>query len=348
MKLMVLDGNSIVNRAYYGIRPLTTRDGLYTNAIYGFVMILRRLLDEENPDALCVAFDLHAPTFRHIEYPAYKAQRKGMPEELLQQMQPLREVLDAMNIPRYALEGYEADDLIGTISRKCESAGWDCVVVTGDKDSLQLIDGRTKVKLIATRMGQTTTKDMTEASFLEEYGFPAPHIVDLKALMGDSSDNLPGVPGIGEKTAMALIQKYTTIDALYAAMPDIEAKPAAIKRLSEGEASARQTYRLATIKTDVPLDFSPEDNMRKAPSNGLYDIFLRLEFSKFIDLFGLKKTEPKEDKPEDAHVVFETVTDEARAAELVKIWKSAAHGERRRCGKMNAPERKCRWKIMVK
>lgn len=324
MKLMVIDGNSIVNRAYYGIRPLTTHDGLYTNAIYGFVMILRRLLDEENPDALCVAFDLHAPTFRHKEYSAYKAQRKGMPEELLQQMQPLRDVIDAMNIPRYALEGYEADDLIGTISRKCENAGWDCVVVTGDKDSLQLITEHTKVKLIATRMGQTTTKDMTPETFVEEYGFLAPHIVDLKALMGDSSDNLPGVRGIGEKTAMALIQKYETIDALYAAMPDIDAKPSAIKKLAEGESCARETYHLATILTDVPFEFSPEKNMRKPPSPELYGLFLRLEFSKFIELFGLSKSETAaEEKPSGSAVEFETVTDEKRAEEIIKMWKSA-------------------------
>ena len=161
MKLMVLDGNSIVNRAYYGIRPLTTRQGLYTNAIYGFITTLQRLLDEEKPEALCVTFDRREPTFRHEADAAYKAQRKGMPEELAMQMLPLKQVLTAMSIPQYELTGYEADDLIGTISRKCEAAGWDCVIATGDKDSLQLITDHTKVKLVSTRMGQTTTKDMT-------------------------------------------------------------------------------------------------------------------------------------------------------------------------------------------
>ena len=193
MKLMVLDGNSIVNRAYYGIRPLTTRDGLYTNAVYGFVTTLQRLLEEEQPEALCVTFDRKEPTFRHIAYEGYKAQRKGMPEELAMQMPVLKEVLDAMDVPRYELAGYEADDLIGTISRKCESAGWECVVVTGDKDSLQLITDHTKVKLVSTRMGQTTTRDMTPDTFREQYGFDPIHIIDLKALMGDSSDNIPGV-----------------------------------------------------------------------------------------------------------------------------------------------------------
>ena len=216
MKLMVLDGNSIVNRAYYGIRPLTTRQGLYTNAIYGFVTTLQRLLDEEKPEALCGTFDRREPTFRHQADASYKAQRKGMPEELAMQMLPLKQVLTAMSIPQYELTGYEADDLIGTISRKCEADGWDCVVVTGDKDSLQLITDHTKVKLVSTRMGQTTTKDMTPETFRETYGFAPIHMIDLKALMGDSSDNIPGVPGIGEKTAMALVQEYGSIDALYA------------------------------------------------------------------------------------------------------------------------------------
>ena len=176
MKLMVLDGNSILNRSYYGIRPLTTKDGFYTQAIYGFLVTMARLEDEERPDAVCVTFDRREPTFRHLEYEGYKAQRKGMPEELAMQLPVMKDVLDAMNIPRYELAGYEADDLIGTISRKCEAAGWDCVAATGDKDSLQLITEHTTVKLISTRMGQTTTKRMTPESFAEEYGFEPIHI----------------------------------------------------------------------------------------------------------------------------------------------------------------------------
>ena len=275
-KLMVIDGNSIVNRSFYGVRPLTTRDGLYTNAVYGFVTTLQRLLDEEEPEALCVTFDRREPTFRHLEYELYKAQRKGMPEELAQQMPVLKEVLDAMDIPRYELAGYEADDLIGTISRKCEASGWACVVVTGDKDSLQLVTDRTKVKLVSTRMGQTTTKDMTPETFREAYGFDPIHIIDLKALMGDASDNIPGVKGIGEKTAMALVQRYQTIDAMYAAMPDIEAKPAAIRKLAEGEASARMSHHLATIITDAPLEFDPAENLRRPAKPELYNVLLRL------------------------------------------------------------------------
>ena len=280
MKLMVIDGNSILNRAYYGIRPLTTRDGLYTHAIFGFLTTLLRLEGEEAPDALCVTFDVHAPTFRHQASEAYKATRKPMPEELRVQVPVLKEVLDALNIPRYEQEGWEADDLIGTISRKCEADGWDCVVVTGDKDSLQLITDHTMVKLVSTRMGQTTTKDMTEETFREQYGFAPIHMIDLKALMGDASDNIPGVPGVGEKTAMALVQQYHSVAELYRLLPEIDAKPGVIKKLTEGEESARQSYHLATILTDAPLEFTPQDNLRKAPSDALYPLLMRLEFHK--------------------------------------------------------------------
>ena len=324
MKLMVLDGNSIVNRAYYGIRPLTTRQGLYTNAIYGFITTLQRLLDEEKPEALCVTFDRREPTFRHEADAAYKAQRKGMPEELAMQMLPLKQVLTAMSIPRYELTGYEADDLIGTISRKCEAAGWDCVIVTGDKDSLQLITDHTKVKLVSTRMGQTTTKDMTPETFQETYGFAPIHMIDLKALMGDSSDNIPGVPGIGEKTAMALVQEYGSIDTLYAQMPDVHAKPAALRKLQEGEESARHSYWLATIVTDAPLEFRPEDNLRQPFKPELYDLFLRLEFQKLIDKYGLSPQHQPEEKA-DAAAEVEILETAERAQELLDLWRGADH-----------------------
>ena len=326
MKLMVIDGNSIINRAYYGIRPLSTRDGLYTHAIFGFLTTLLRLEGEETPDAVCVTFDVHAPTFRHTADADYKATRKPMPEELRMQVPVLKEVLDDMRIPRYELAGWEADDLIGTISRKCEAAGWECVVVTGDKDSLQLITDRTKVKLVSTRMGQTTTKDMTPDTFREQYGFEPIHMIDLKALMGDSSDNIPGVPGIGEKTAMDLIQKYESIDTLYGKLPDIEAKPAAIRKLTEGEESARHSYWLATIVTDAPLEFKPEDNLVKEPGGAAYPLFLRLEFTKLIEKFGLKPEETAaEPKKADFTVTVEQVTDQAKADELLAVWRGADH-----------------------
>ncbi len=326
MKLMAIDGNSILNRAYYGIRPLSTRDGLYTHAIYGFLTTLLRLRDEEQPDAVCVAFDLHAPTFRHKADADYKATRKPMPEELRMQVPVLKEVLDALNIPRYEAEGWEADDWLGTISRKCESADWDCVVVTGDKDSLQLITEKTKVKLVSTRMGQTTTKDMTQSAFREQYGFDPIHMIDLKALMGDSSDNIPGVPGVGEKTAMDLIQKYGSIDTIYEKLPDIDAKPAAIKKLTEGQEAARHSYWLATIVTDAPLDFFPEDNRVQAPGEDAYPLFLRLEFSKLIERFGLRQDAPAPTEREPDNVTtVEQVTGETRAGELLELWRNSDH-----------------------
>ncbi|MBQ3496628.1 MAG: DNA polymerase I [Oscillospiraceae bacterium] len=329
MKLLILDGNSIVNRAFYGIRPLSTREGLPTHAVYGFLTTMQRLVDEESPDALCVAFDLRAPTFRHKEYDGYKAQRKGMPEELAVQMPVLKEVLDAMNIPRYELEGFEADDLIGTVSRRCEAAGWECVAATGDKDSLQLITGKTRVKLVSTRMGQTTTRDMTHAQFLEDYGFEPIHMIDLKALMGDASDNIPGVAGIGEKTAMALVQHCGSIDALYADLDAAPVKGAALAKLRAGEEMARLSYRLATIVTDAPLDFAPEENLRRPFSPDLYPLFLKLEFHKLIEKYALTPSEAiraERSEKKRAEVIWvetaeaaEAFLTAARAAERVSV-----------------------------
>ena len=319
---MVLDGNSILNRAYYGIRPLSTREGLYTHAVYGFITTLQRLLDEENPEALCVTFDRREPTFRHRADADYKAQRKPMPPELAMQLPVMKQVLSAMSVPCYELAGYEADDLIGTISRKCQAAGWDCVIVTGDKDSLQLITDRTKVKLVSTRMGQTTTKDMTPETFREQYGFDPIHMIDLKALMGDTSDNIPGVPGVGEKTAMALVQEYGTIDEIYRLLPDLHAKPAAIRKLTEGEESARHSYWLATIVTDAPLDFDPAENLRRPFRPELYDLFLRLEFQKLIDKYHLRPHQETAERPEVTATVVPVRTED-QARDLLAQWRQA-------------------------
>lgn len=295
MKLLAIDGNSIVNRAFFGIRMLTAPDGTPTNAIYGFLAILQRLLDSERPDALCVAFDLKAPTFRHLAYAGYKAQRKGMPEELAVQMPLLKEVLDAMGIRRVELEGWEADDLLGTLARKSEAAGEACVIATGDKDSFQLITDRTRVLHIKTRMGQTETIDYTPARFAEEYGFAPPKMVDLKALMGDNSDNIPGVPGVGEKTALDLLRRFGSLEAIYADLDALDVKEGVRKKLREGADSARMSFDLATIRTDAPLDidlaalrwdrdFRPE----------LYDLFLRLGFTRMLDQWGIKQQKQPE------------------------------------------------------
>ena len=325
MKLMVIDGNSIINRAFYGIRLLTTKDGTPTNAVYGFLNILLKLLGEEEPEALCVTFDRKAPTFRHLAYEGYKAQRKGMPDELAAQLPILKDVLEAMNIPRYELDGWEADDLIGTISVKDTAAGWETVIVTGDKDSLQLITERTRVKLVTTRMGQTTEKDMTPEAFRAEYGFDPIHMIDLKALMGDASDNIPGVKGIGEKTALDLIQRYQSVAAIYEHLDGVEAKPAVLKKLAEGGEQARMSYDLATIRTDAPIDFTPEANLRKEPNVPvLYDLFLKLEFNKLIDKLGLKapQGEVRQEEQFTGTCTSEDVTDRARAEELLALWRT--------------------------
>lgn len=333
MKLMVLDGNSIVNRAFYGVsQNLTTRSGQPTNAIFGFINILNKLLDDVAPDALCVTFDRKAPTFRHLAYEGYKATRKGMPEELASQMPILKNVLAAMNIPMYEMDGWEADDLLGTIARLDSEAGWETVVVTGDKDSLQLVTEQTTVKLVSTRMGRTTTRDMTPETFREEYGFDPIHIIDLKALMGDTSDNIPGVKGVGEKTAMALVQRYGSIDAMYADMPNVEmapgtpAKPGVIKKLDEGREMAKMSYDLATIRTDAPMEFKPEDNKRQeVNNNALYQLFLELEFAKLIDKYHLSapqgEGEVHSEKTFEGVCESEVVTDPTRMEELLELFR---------------------------
>ena len=254
MNFMIIDGNSIVNRAFYGVRELNAPDGTPTNAVYGFLAILQHLLEELKPEALCVAFDRKEPTFRHKSFDFYKAQRKPMPEELAVQMPLLKEVLDAMGIPRLELAGYEADDILGTLSRIAEEQGDHCFIVTGDKDSLQLVSDGTTVCNVKSRMGQTETILYTPERFREEYGFEPPLMVDLKALMGDSSDNIPGVPGIGEKTAMDLVRRYGGIGEIYRDPAALDVKDGVKKKLAAGEADAHSSYWLATILREVPLE----------------------------------------------------------------------------------------------
>ena len=302
MNLMILDGNSIVNRAFYGVRPLTAPDGTPTNAVYGFLTILQRLLDEVAPDAVCVAFDLKEPTFRHRAYEGYKAQRKPMPEDLAAQMPVLKEVLDAMGIRRYEIPGYEADDILGTVAAVCEKQGWSCTVVTGDKDSLQLISDRTTVCNVRTAKGQTDTIFYTPQRFEEEYGFTSEKMVDLKALMGDSSDNIPGVPGIGEKTAMDLVQHYGGIEQIYADLGALEIKEGVRKKLAEGEESAKFSYWLATIFREVPMAFLPEDDLWHGNyTDALYPLFKRLGFNKFIEKWNIRPSEPAAEAAEEDH-----------------------------------------------
>ena len=300
MKLLILDGNSVINRAYFGVKPLTTRDGLYTHAIYGFLNILERMEREEQPDAVCVAFDLHGPTFRHEKYDGYKATRHGMPEELAQQMPVMKQVLTAMNIPIYACQGWEADDVIGTVGRICSNNGWECVVVTGDRDSLQLIDENVHVKLVISKPGQTTATLYTEERFRDEYGFAPKKLIDLKSLMGDSSDNIPGVKGIGEKTALNLLHAFGSLDGVYEHLDDPMIKPKQRENLIAYKDNAYLSYDLATIRCEAPIDFEPMDAVVQ-PYNrpALYDLFVRLEFVRLIDKYGLRGADqemPKADK----------------------------------------------------
>lgn len=325
MLLLALDGNSIVNRAFYGVRPLTTRDGLYTNAIYGFLNILQKLLDETKPEALCVTFDKKAPTFRHLAYADYKGTRKPMPEELAMQMPVLREVLTAMRIPYYELDGWEADDLLGTISRRCEAVGWDCAIATGDKDSLQLITDHTTIKLVTSRMGQTSWKDMTPETFREQYGFAPIHMIDLKGLMGDTSDNIPGVKGVGEKTAMNLVQTYGSIEKLYEDFDSAPIKGALRTKLDTGREQAKMSYDLATIHCDAPIEFKPEDALRQdVDREALYSLFLKLEFTKLIERYQLSEPTPKPASFQRM-VTEELVTEESRAGELLEQFRAAPY-----------------------
>lgn len=289
MKLMILDGNSIINRAFYGIRMLNASDGTPTNAVYGFLSTFRRVFDLTQPQAVCVAFDVHAPTFRHEQYALYKAQRKPMPEELAVQMPLLKQTLDYMGVRRLELAGWEADDLLGTVARRCEAAGWTCDVVTGDKDSLQLITDSTHVFNVKTRMGQTDTIEYTPERFREEYGFDPIRMIDLKALMGDSSDNIPGVPGIGEKTAKDLLVRFGTVADIYRDLDALDIKPGVRKKLTEGRESAQLSFDLATIRTDAPIDFALESAVWDHDYQPeLYDWFRRLNFTSLSEKWGLQ------------------------------------------------------------
>ena len=298
MKLLILDGNSVINRAFFGVKPLTTREGLYTHAIYGFLNILERMEKEEQPEAVCVAFDLHGPTFRHLQYDGYKANRHGMPEELAMQMPVMKDVLRAMNIPIYECQGWEADDVIGTVGKICSNNSWECVIVTGDRDSLQLIDENVHVKLVISKPGQTTATLYTEELFREEYGFEPKKLIDLKALMGDSSDNIPGVAGVGPKTAKDLLAKFGSLDGIYANIDDASIRPKLREKLVNDKEKAYLSYDLATIRPEAPIDFEPKDAIVQ-PYNRpeLYKLFQKLEFVRLIDKYGLRGAEVEMPKP---------------------------------------------------
>ena len=240
MKLLAIDSNSILNRAYYGVRPLTTKDGIYTNGIYGFLTILLRICEETTPDAIAFAFDLKSPTFRHKLYTGYKAGRHGMPDELAMQLPYLKELLNKLGYPVVTCEGYEADDILGTLARLCEDTGNECIIATGDRDSLQLVSDATTVRLATTKMGRPESTFYGVEEIREKYGVTPRELIQVKALMGDSSDNIPGVAGIGEKTALALISRFHTVDEVYTNLEDPAIKPGVRKKLEAGAESCRR------------------------------------------------------------------------------------------------------------
>ena len=289
MKLLALDGNSIVNRAFYGIKLLTTKDGQYTNGIYGFINILNRLIEKENPDAVAVAFDVHQPTFRHQKFTEYKAGRKGMPDELRSQMPILKEWLTLMGYCCIEKPGYEADDILGTLSLNAERDGDECVIATGDRDSLQLVSGATRVLLTATKGGHPELTDYTPNTVREKYGLEPAALIELKALMGDSSDNLPGVMGFGEKTATELIKNFGSIDYIYENIETIDIRDTLKQKLINGRDMAFLSRELGRIYREVPEVFGAKEYMpRQRQVKPLALLMARLEFFKLLENMGLK------------------------------------------------------------
>ena len=319
--LLIIDGNSIINRAFYGIRLLTNKHGLFTNAIYGFLKIMFKNIEDLKPDYICVAFDLKAPTFRHKMYSGYKAQRKGMPDELRVQMPVMKEVLSAMNIAILEKEGFEADDIIGTVSRMCDDEGIRCHILTGDRDDLQLASQNTDVLLTITRMGSTTTTVYNADAVFQEYGVTPSEFVDVKALMGDSSDNVPGVKGIGEKTAFGYIQKFKSIEVLYENLDDSIIKPAALKKLQEGKEMAELSKKLCTIDRFVPIESQIADFERKEYNTPrLTELFINLEFNAFLKDIATTNTEDEQQMPE-----FEAIDSSALSALMKNVSKELVY-----------------------
>ncbi len=299
-KLLILDSNSILNRAFYGVRYLSARDGTPTNAIYGFLNILLKLIKEQEPDYICAAFDVKAPTFRHKQYEGYKAQRKPMPEGLAAQMPLAKDVLRAMGVTILEKEGYEADDIIGTVARLCEESEISCFIATGDKDDLQLASDKTKVILTVTKSGYNETIIYDDKAVKEKYHVTPTEFIDVKALMGDPSDNIPGVKGVGEKTAMSLIEKHHSIEYIYENIDGIGLKGAMLQKMKDGREMAFMSKELATINRNTPIEFNAEECVFDGFENNgeLYEILKRLELNSIIkklDLSGGDNVKENED-----------------------------------------------------
>lgn len=290
MKLLAIDGNSIINRAFYGVPVLTTKSGIYTNGIYGFMNILGRLSETEAPDGIAVAFDLHAPTFRHKAYDKYKAGRKPMPEELRQQMPLLKELLPLFGYKCIECEGFEADDILGTLASLCEKGGNTCVIATGDRDSFQLVSDSTKVLLSTTKGGHPEIVPYTPETIMEVYGVRPLQMIEIKALQGDTSDNIPGVPGVGEKTAPNLIRQFGSIDGIYENLDSLPIRDTLRARLAAGKESAYLSRFLGTIDRNAPIDPDIEHyKIGVRDDKKLLEMLRRLEFFPMIEKLGLSE-----------------------------------------------------------
>ena len=287
-KIAVIDGNSLVNRAYYAMRnPMITKDGIFTQGIFGFLNMLEKLKRDYEPEYMAVAFDMKAPTFRHKEYEEYKAGRKKMPPELAMQIPLLKDVLRAMNIKQIEMEGFEADDIIGTIARRAEEEGIGVYIITGDKDELQLATDTTKV--ILTRKGVSEFELYDREAMIEKYGFTPQQFIDFKGLMGDQSDNIPGIPGVGEKTATKLILEFGSVENLLANTDDI--KPKGVKaKVEENAQLAVMSKRLATINTNVPFEIDFDEYLLGEPDyDALIELYTKLEFNKFLKKLNVER-----------------------------------------------------------
>ncbi len=318
MRLLAVDGNSILNRAFYGIKLLTAKDGTYTNAVYGFMNILLKAESDVAPDCVAVAFDLRAPTFRHTMYADYKAGRKGMPDELRVQVPIIKELLTALGYVIVEKEGFEADDILGTLADACEKGGHECAIVTGDRDSLQLVSDRVTVRLAATKMGRPETVVYDTDKIKEVYGVTPRELIEVKALMGDASDNIPGVAGIGEKTALALIAQYHSIDELYKDVDALDTKPGVKAKLAAGEASARMSHTLATICREVPISTSLAD-YRKTEGDpaGAAALMNRLELFSLVKRLSLPdapaQAAPARQSAQSVSIALDPAADELNA-----------------------------------
>ena len=300
MKLLVVDGNSILNRAFYGIRLLTTKDGQFTNAIYGFLTMLLKIQEDVTPDAVAIAFDLKAPTFRHKAYDGYKSNRKGMPEELHQQFQPLKDLLTLLGYTIITKEGYEADDILGTLSHTCKVNGDECVLATGDRDSLQLINDKVTVRLASTKGGKANAILYDEKKIMEDYGVTPRQLIEIKAIQGDSSDCIPGVPGIGPKGAGDLIQRFNNLDYIYENLDTIDIKDGMRKKLRENKDSAYMSRMLGEIKLDIPIDTDINHYLVNCTQpDEASRMMAKLELFSLIDKFKLKEVESAEETPKE-------------------------------------------------